>query len=147
MANSIERSIDITATPEQVWAVLTDFAAFDQWNPFIRAAAGQPVVGTRLQVTMQPAGHSPTRLQPILLEVIPNRKLRWKGSVIIPGIFDGEHTFEIATIDAQHIRFTQSEAFTGMLVPLFAGMLKDTERSFDAMNAALKVRVEAAATK
>ncbi|XIE77620.1 SRPBCC family protein [Streptomyces sp. SBR177] len=31
-------SIDIEATPEEVWHVLTDLPAYGQWNPFITSA-------------------------------------------------------------------------------------------------------------
>jgi hypothetical protein len=42
------------------------------------------------------------------------------------------------------VRFVQQERFTGVLVPLFARNLDDhTLRGFNAMNAALKGRVEA----
>jgi uncharacterized protein YndB with AHSA1/START domain len=48
--------IDIQASDERVWQLLTDFASFPQWNPFIRRASGEPKTGTRLEVTMQPSG-------------------------------------------------------------------------------------------
>ncbi len=138
----IERSIEINATAAQVWAVLTDFAAYADWNPFIRQAAGEARVGAKLHVTMQPQGHSPTRLQPTILDAQPERELRWLGHVLIPGIFDGEHHFLITPLDDHRVRFTQQETFGGVLTPFFGGMLKDTEASFEAMNLALKARVE-----
>ena len=32
--------IDIAATPRQVWAVLADLDAYQDWNPFIQSASG-----------------------------------------------------------------------------------------------------------
>ena len=33
---TISATVDIAATPRQVWAVLADLDAYPQWNPFIR---------------------------------------------------------------------------------------------------------------
>ncbi len=33
--------ISITAPPDRIWHLLTDFASFPQWNPFIRRASGE----------------------------------------------------------------------------------------------------------
>ena len=34
--------IDIQAPAERVWQVLTDFASYPEWNPFIRRINGEP---------------------------------------------------------------------------------------------------------
>ena len=36
----LEHTIDINATPEQVWEALTGFEAYEGWNPFMRRVAG-----------------------------------------------------------------------------------------------------------
>jgi len=63
----------------------------------------------------------------------------------MPGLFDGEHIFTIENLDANRVRFTQREVFTGLLVPLFARSLDtDTRRGFEEMNQVLKSRAEQA---
>jgi hypothetical protein len=52
----LNSSIDIDAGPERVWQVLTDFAAYREWNPFIVSVDGSAEVGARLTVRMQPVG-------------------------------------------------------------------------------------------
>ena len=138
--------IDIQASDERVWQLLTDFASFPQWNPFIRRASGEPKTGTRLEVTMQPSAARGMAFRPTVLKAEPKRELRWLGHLLIPGLFDGEHSFTIEPLEANHVRFVQRERFTGILVPLFAhGLDTDTRRGFEEMNQALKMRAEQSA--
>ena len=135
--------IEIQATAERVWQLLTDFPSFPQWNPFIRKATGNIQVGERLEVNVQPSGASGMTFRPTVLKAEPNRELRWLGHLLISGIFDGEHSFAIEPLGENRVRFTQREVFTGLLVPLFArGLDTDTRRGFEEMNRALKARAE-----
>jgi hypothetical protein len=137
----IATAVDIDAPAGAIWQVLTDFAAYPEWNPFIRRIAGELRVGARLEVTVQPPGRKPMTFRPTVRVAEPGRELRWLGRVLIPGIFDGEHAF---IIDERQggCRLRHEETFRGLLVPAFGAMLKDTEQSFVAMNAALKRRAE-----
>jgi hypothetical protein len=81
-----------------------------------------------------------------VLAAEPARELRWLGHFLVPGLFDGEHRLAIEPLGEGRVRFVQEERFTGVLVGLFAGSLdRNTKRGFEAMNEALKARVEAAA--
>ena len=139
----LRTELEIKASDQRVWELLTDFANFPQWNPFIRQAKGEVKVGARLVIHLQPSGASGMTFKPILLKVEPNRELRWLGHLLMPGLFDGEHTFTIETLAENRVRFTQCEVFTGLLVPIFAHSLDaDTRRGFEEMNQALKSRAE-----
>jgi uncharacterized protein YndB with AHSA1/START domain len=46
----LHSEIEINAPAERVWELLTDFASYPQWNPFIRTISGQPTKGERLEV-------------------------------------------------------------------------------------------------
>ena len=46
MTAQLRTSVDIDASPERVWDVLTDVRAYPQWNRFITGAEGSFVVGT-----------------------------------------------------------------------------------------------------
>lgn len=142
----LHSQIEIQASAERVWKLLTDLASFDQWNPFIPRASGDIQVGERLRITMQPSGAVAMTFRPTVLKAEPERELRWLGHLLIPGLFDGEHIFIIEPLGTNRTRFSQHETFTGLLVPLFARSLRnDTLRGFEEMNQALKHRAEQAA--
>jgi hypothetical protein len=140
----IETTVEIDAPPAAVWRVLTDFPTYGEWNPFIPTIAGNVQVGERLTVRLEPPGGKGMTIKPTVLAAEPERELRWKGRLVIPGLFDGEHTFRIEPIDGQRSRFVHGERFTGILVGFVKGILGKTEAGFEQMNAALKQRVEAA---
>lgn len=143
MGRQLQTDIEIKATPERVWEILTDFGAYPDWNPFMIQAAGQATVGSRLRVRMRPPGRRATTFRPKVLEAEPGRKLRWLGRLLLPGIFDGEHTFVIQPLGSGRVRLLQHEQFRGMLVPLLFGYLAEpTQAAFQQMNQALKDRAE-----
>jgi hypothetical protein len=138
---TLESSIQIQATPQQVWAVLADTADYPGWNPFIVSSGGDVRVGATLTNVMHDATGN-TTFTPTVEVVSPDRELRWIGRVGPGGIFDGEHTFTITQIRPGVVLFTQREDFTGVAVPFYEHWLHtDTLPMFGAMNAALAHRV------
>jgi hypothetical protein len=143
MSSHLHTEIPIQATPNRVWQVLTDFAAYPTWNPFIPCISGAATVGSRLDVQLQPPGGRGMRMRPTVLAATPSRELRWLGRIGIPGIFDGEHRFRIEPLDKDHVRFVQEERFTGVLAPIILRFVeRGTRQGFEAMNQALKARAE-----
>lgn len=53
---TVERSVEIDATPAQVWEVLTDTAAYPEWNPFLISSTGDVRVGSTLTNTLRDDG-------------------------------------------------------------------------------------------
>jgi hypothetical protein len=138
----LRREIEIDAPPEGVWPVVTEFAAYPEWNPFIRRIGGELREGARLEVRIEPPGARATTFKPTVRSVEANRELRWLGRLLFPGIFDGEHSLRIEPLEGGRSRFVQSERFSGVLVGLVKGTLQKTEVGFEQMNAALKARIE-----
>ena len=139
----LHSQIEIEASAERVWKVLTDFAAYPEWNPFIRRVNGRAEVDEQLVVRMRPSGTKGMTFRPTVLKAEPNRQLRWLGHLLVPGLFDGEHIFEIEELDEDRVLFTQREIFRGLLVPLLARSLdRETQLGFEEMNRALRERAE-----
>ena len=140
---SLYTEIEINAPAILVWNVLTDFDAYPEWNPFIRSFGSIPEPGHTFDVTIQPPGKKAMTFKPVCLALIPEKELRWLGHLIITGLFDGEHVFEIKKIDQTHTLFIQRENFKGVLVPLLWRLISSqTKSGFDQMNEKLKQRAE-----
>jgi hypothetical protein len=144
MTESIVTEIEIAASADRVWHVLTDFASYPEWNPFIPRIAGSLAVGSKLDTFIQPPGGHGINFKPTVLALIPGRELRWLGQLLIRGIFDGEHSFRIERLTQERSRFIQEERFSGVLTfpPLFRLLTSGTQEGFKAMNQALKQRAE-----
>ena len=143
MARRLHTTSEIQASPDRVWETLTDFAAYPDWNPFIVRAAGRPVPDSRLDLQLRLPGRRPTTFRPKVLEAAPAHRLRWLGNLLVPGLFDGEHTFTIEPSGPGRVRLTQQEEFRGLLAPLILAFIaKPTQEGFHQMNHALKARVE-----
>ncbi len=140
---SIETSIEIDAPSERVWEVFSDFDSYPHWNPFVAYLTGQTEVGERIEARLTPPGGKAMTFTPRVMAFTPEKELRWLGNLLIPGLFDGEHQFLLEPIDGARTRFIQREDFTGVLVPLVLRMVGTSTRAgFEAMNTALKQRVE-----
>jgi hypothetical protein len=141
---TIHTEIGIGAPAAKVWEV---FAATDQWpawNPFAKVS-GRLAVGERLTVEIRPAGKRPMTFRPTVTVFEPGRELRWHGHLLVPGLFDGEHGFRVRAEDVGRCRFEQFETFRGLLVaPLLLMAGAATRQGFEAMNRALKARLESA---
>ena len=142
---TITTTIDIAATPSRVWAILTDFADHQRWNPFFFGVEGAPIVGSQLKIRSRSIdGSRGVGFAPRVLDVEPEQLLRWRGHLLVRGLFDGTHTFELTPSESGGTRFDHSESFRGILVPLLGKVLSDTERGFEEFNAALKSECEEA---
>lgn len=145
----LRTEIEIDATPARVWAVLTDFAAYPSWNPFILSVEGRAEVGTRLEMRVRGPGSEPLTVRPTVMRAEAGRELRWRGRLGPRGTLVGEHSFTLEPLAAgtagggQRVRFVHEERFTGPLVALVWGTIgPSTRAAFQSMNGALKARAE-----
>lgn len=140
----ITASIDIAAPREAVWRVLLDWGAYPEWNPTLRAIAGQARKGAKIKVSVA----SPVGVVPIAAEVIQltaNAGITWRSRLPLSGLLDRDHIIDLASAP-DGTRVTQTQTFSGMLAPPTAALGAGTVREgLERMNAALKERVEGAA--
>jgi hypothetical protein len=142
---SISVVTDITAPAETVWAELCTVSKYPEWNPFITAFDGALAVGSRPTIRIAPPGGRAMTFRPTITRVDDRRHLEWLGRVVLPGIFDGRHSFHLEALPDDRTRLTQTEEFSGLLVALTGNVVERTRAGFAAMNQALGRRAETTA--
>src|SRR3954451_1824540 len=145
MTAELRTFVDIDASPERVWQVLTDLPAYAEWNPFITRAEGEFVVGKRPSMWVPPVNALvQEHMRPTVVEVVPLRRLRMWSRLTrpaLPGLFHVELTMTLTDHDGG-VRLWQQDRFGGLLAPLLIRSLtRHRGTAFNAMNQALKQRV------
>ena len=139
--NEIRSETEIQGTPDEVWAVLSDFGSYGEWNPGMEDVQGRAEAGSRLTIRFLNGSRTMT-IKPTVLVAEPGRELRWLGRLLLPWVFDGEHRFEIHETTPGSVTFVQGERFKGVLVPFLRKMIEvDTVTTFGKVNDALARRV------
>lgn len=137
----------LEAPCELAWAVLTDTAAYPDWNPFLRRFDGELRVGSRLSVDLEIPGRKVRTMRPHVTEVHDGVAFEWLGRVGLPRVFDGRHRFELRSEGADRCELVHSERLSGLLVPMFRSMLTGpTAEGFAAFNDAFAAEVRRRAT-
>jgi hypothetical protein len=137
---SVHTRIQIEAPAKDVRAVLLNFPAYPQWNPFIVRVDGPIAPGSKVRVTVKPVGKDALSGDTIVTSLTDTR-LAWTGSLAFPGLFRGAHEFIIEEQGPNRTMFYQNEKMSGIIVPFFD--FKPEAAGFVLMNEALKKRAEA----
>ena len=145
MAYDISTTIEIAATPENVWAVLADLASYPQWHPMYQAVTGQLVAGSILTITStHPTSGRTVTAKVKVLTAEPDRELRWVSK--LAGLTISERVFRLSPA-ADGTSLVQSQTYRG-LGGSRGGRLTFTaidriRSAFEAINQAIKQQAEA----
>lgn len=141
MTKEIRTEVEINASAKKVWDIIADFAAYKEWNPFIRQAFGEPKEGSKLEIRITTPSGVNRAYEPKVTRVEPEKELRWLGKV--PGILNGEHVFTIEQAGEGRVKLVHREVFGGLLSSFFGSSThEDIKAGLEQMNAALKKRAE-----
>jgi hypothetical protein len=138
---TIDTNVDIIASPDEVWDVLTDFSSYGEWCPSMRIE-GALKVGSKLTVHMSSDGGHGMSFKPEILVATPSKELRWLGKLGLHGIVDGEHYFILSTNEDGTTHLNHGERFSGVLVAFAKGSAGKGDSGYEAFSVALKERVE-----
>lgn len=136
----IDTAITIDAPASEVWAVLADAASYPEWNPHFAEIEGALEPDADLTLHVERIGVDPTTIPATVTAFEPERRLEWTATVVSRFVFRGRHTFDLEPLGDDRTLFVNRERIAG-IAARFA-MTDEPERDYEAMNAALKARVE-----
>jgi uncharacterized protein YndB with AHSA1/START domain len=136
-----ETMVVINAPPERVWQVLTDAAAYHEWNPEIVGVEGQMGLGKRIVARVR-LGDGALRRVPMRVSrfEVPSR-MECLGGLPLR-LFVGRRTFTV-TPRSGGSEFRLHLEMSGLLSPFISKSVGDRQPEVDSFSAALKRRVEA----
>ncbi len=107
----------IRATPERIWALLTDAAGYVRWNNTVQKVEGKIALGER--VTVHPK-INPGRAFPVtVIEFQAPGRMIWRGGMPL-GLFKGERTFTLTPSENGEVEFLMREEYTGLMAALIS---------------------------
>jgi uncharacterized membrane protein len=140
---NIERTIEISAPPERIWAIMSDVARWPEWTPSVTSVEmlddGPFRIGMRARIK-QP--RLPTAVWTVTA-VDPGRRFTWQN--IAPGLTSvGDHRIEVRGTSSVS-RVTLTLTWRGWMAPVIRLLFGRLSRRYVQMEAeSLKRRSEAA---
>lgn len=128
----------IHATPERIWALLTNAADFPRWNSTVTRIEGRIAAGEKIALKARIAADRVFNLK--VTDVVPNRSMIWRDGAA--PIFTGVRTFTLAPAADGATVFAMAEVYSGLMLPLIAGSLPDFRPTFEQYFADLKREAE-----
>lgn len=133
-----ESSVAIAASPDRVWEVLLDGAAYPTWGSGVARVEGAIVDGGKIKVHAEAA---PGRAFPVKVAIDrAGGSMTWSGGMPF-GLFRGVRTFRLIP-DADGTSFSMREEFSGPMLGMVWKKMPDLQPSFDQFASALKAEAE-----
>ena len=129
--------INIRATPEIVWNLLTDANGFLRWNSTVTRIDGHIREGERLRLHVPGTDRT---FAPKVCDVVPARRMTWTNG--FGPVFKGVRTFALQPSNNDSTDFVMKEHFSGLVFALTKRMLPDFRPIFEAYASDLRREAE-----
>lgn len=132
--------VNIRASAQAIWRILTDAEGFPRWNSTVTRIEGEIRDGTRLRLHVPGTDRTFT---PRVSGVVPNERMIWTGG--FPPVFKGVRTFVLPPRPDGSTDFAMDERFSGLMLPFVKRALPDFGPVFTNYASDLKREAERAA--
>jgi hypothetical protein len=138
---AFQATTTIVASPEIIWAILTNASGYPEWDSGVERIEGQIAPGEKITAYTK---LSPGRAFPVTVAAFePGRKMVWASGMPL-GLFKGERTFTLLPQGQGSTTFTLREEFSGPLLGLIGRSIPNMTSTFEQFAAGLKSRAERA---
>ena len=143
MALVIDATLDIEASAETVWEVITDFARYGEWNPFISACSTTLVPGEPIDLQVHLFGSGPRPQREWMLSHTPGREFSYRMKPAPAGALRSRRWHRLTPLDAGRCRYESHFELAGWLSPLVRALLgARLRKGFAGMTAGIHNRAE-----
>ncbi len=108
---SVHAELVIDASPADVWAAITNTAAYAEWNPIFRSVEGAFSEGATMAISMRLEDGSVTPVEAVVVEMVPNELLHQRAG--FPGVLTADHQWLLEDT-AGGTRVVQHEEYRGV---------------------------------
>jgi hypothetical protein len=129
--------INIQASAQSIWSLLTDAQGFPRWNSTVTGIEGEIREGQRLRVHVPGTSRA---FAPKVSGVVANQRMIWTGG--FSPMFKGVRIFELRPGKDGSTDFSMQERFSGLMLPFVQGSLPDFGPIFERYASDLKRAAE-----
>ena len=135
----------ITAPPDSVWSVLTDAAAYSDWNPEIVAIEGRMALGAHIIAHVRLGDGAVRRVPQRVQAFEPPRRMEWVGGLPFK-LFVGRREFTVTPMEGG-TEFRMHLYMSGPLSSLILKSVGDRQPEIDRFAISLKARAESSGAR
>jgi hypothetical protein len=142
MQEKIEHRIGVAAPASIVWEIISDLAAWPDWNPIYPKAAGRIGFGEKLALTLALPDRPHREIAPVVFDWAPEEAIHWRAKHF-GGLAWSVRFLEIEAMSETGCIFSNGEIFGGMLAPEALKPIRRALRlGFASLGEAVKERAE-----
>jgi len=137
--------VEIEASADTVFAVLTDLEAYPSWNPFTSRVASTLEVGAPIRLRVHLGRLTLTQVEHVreVTPPAPEGRVAWGIRTAVPWLLRAERVQTITPLGEARCRYTTVDTIGGLLEPLVTMLFGPAlDEGFTTMAEALRRRAE-----
>jgi len=148
LAFIIDETLEIAAPAGTVWEVLTEFARYGEWNPFVVECASTLEVGAPIEMRVRVFESFAQTQRETVFEHVPGERLCYGLAGDALGALASRRSHEVRARDDRSALYRSHFELSGWLAPLVRTLLgRKLERGFHDMTVAVGSRAQALASE
>jgi hypothetical protein len=141
MAFIIDETIEVAAPAGAVWDVVTDFARYGEWNPFVVGCASTLEVGSPIDMRVHVFESFAQPQRETILEHVPGKRFCYGLPGDALGALSSRRSHEVQARGEASATYSSHFELSGWLAPVVRGLFgRRLAHGFHSMTTAIGVR-------